>query len=55
MTYHGIKTFDNESIETQRDVVPIHFEGRNSDRFYRIAIPCKSLGLKFNVAMLFPC
>lgn len=47
------KTFITKSIETQRDVVPIHFEGRNSDRFYRIANLCKSLGLKFNVAMLF--
>ena len=47
------KTFISKSVETQRDVVPIHFSGRNSDRFYRIANICKSLGLKVNVAMLF--
>ncbi len=47
------KTFISKSIETQRDVVPIHFSGRNSERFYRIANICKRLGLKFNVAMLF--
>lgn len=34
-------------------MVPIHFGGRNSERFYRIANLCKALHLKFNVAMLF--
>lgn len=47
------KTFITKSIETQRDVVPIHFSGENSDRFYRIANICKRLGIKFNIAMLF--
>ncbi len=47
------KTFVSKSIQTQRDVVPIHFSGRNSDRFYRIANICKMLKLKVNVAMLF--
>ena len=47
------KTFITKSVETQRDVVPIHFSGENSDRFYRIANICKRLGIKFNIAMLF--
>lgn len=47
------KTFIKKSIETQRDIVPIHFDGRNSDKFYRIANVCKALGIKFNVAMLY--
>lgn len=47
------KTFITKSVETQRDVVPIYFEGRNSDRFYRWASFGKRLGLKFNIAMLF--
>lgn len=47
------KTFISKSVETHRDVVPIHFSGRNSDRFYRIANICKTFNLKFNVAMLF--
>ena len=47
------KTFITKSVETQRDVVPIHFGGRNSDRFYRLANIGKRLGLKFNIAMLF--
>lgn len=47
------KTFIQKSVETHRDVIPVHFEGRNSNRFYRIANVCKALRLKFNVAMLF--
>jgi putative hemolysin len=47
------KTFISKSVEYHRDVVPIHFSGRNSDKFYRIANVCKALHLKFNVAMLF--
>ena len=47
------KTFVSKSVETQRDVVPIYFSGRNSNKFYRIANICKRLGIKFNIAMLF--
>lgn len=47
------KTFISKSIETQRDIVPIHFEGRNSDFFYNLANWCKRLGIKFNIAMLY--
>ena len=47
------KTFIAKSVEYQRDVVPIHFSGQNSERFYNIANWCKRLNLKFNVAMLF--
>lgn len=47
------KTFITKSVETHRDVVPIHFGGHNSERFYRLANICKALGLKVNIAMLF--
>ena len=47
------KTFISKSVQTHRDVVPIHFSGQNSAKFYRIANICKAIGLKFNVAMLF--
>ena len=47
------KTFVSKSVEYQRDVIPIHFSGQNSDKFYNIANICKKLNLKFNVAMLF--
>ena len=47
------KTFISKSVQTKRDVVPIHFSGENSARFYRIANICKALKLKVNIAMLF--
>ena len=47
------KTFITKSVETQRDVVPMHFEGRNSDFFYNLANVCKFLGIKVNIAMLY--
>lgn len=47
------KTFISKSVEYKRDVVPIYFSGRNSERFYRIANWQKKLGLKINIAMLF--
>ncbi|MBR1840159.1 MAG: glycerol acyltransferase [Prevotella sp.] len=47
------KTFITKSVQTKRDVVPIYFEGRNSDKFYRIANICKWLHLKVNIAMLY--
>ena len=47
------KTFITKSVETHRDVVPIHFGGRNSGRFYRLADICKTLNLKVNIAMLY--
>jgi putative hemolysin len=47
------KTFIVKSVETQRNVVPLYFEGRNSDFFYNLAHVCKFLGIKINIAMLY--
>lgn len=47
------KTFITKSVETHRDIVPIHFGGQNSDFFYNLANICKKLNIKFNIAMLF--
>lgn len=47
------KTFISKSIQTKRDIVPIHFSGQNSNKFYRIANIAKTLRLKFNPAMIF--
>ncbi len=47
------KTFISKSVEYHRDIVPIHFGGKNSDFFYNLANLCKRLGIKFNIAMLF--
>ena len=46
-------TFIVKSVQAQRDVVPIHFEGRNSNFFYNLANVCKFLGIKINIAMLY--
>ena len=47
------KTFIVKSVQTHRDVVPIHFEGRNSNFFCNLANICKFLGIKVNIAMLY--
>ena len=46
------KTFIVKSVEYQRDVVPIHFGGQNSDFFYRLA-NFSDRFLPFNLAMLY--
>lgn len=47
------KTFVSKSVEYKRDVVPIHFGGRNSDFFYRLANFSDRHVKKVNLAMLF--
>lgn len=47
------KTFLVKSKEYHRDIVPIHFYGRNSNFFYNIDKLRKCLGIKFNIAMLY--
>lgn len=46
------KTFISKSVEYQRDVIPIHFSGENSNFFYRLA-NFSDRFLPFNLAMLF--
>lgn len=47
------KTFVMKAVEHQRDVVPVFFEGRNSNFFYRLAQLRQRLGIKFNIEMLY--
>ena len=47
------KTFVSKSVETHRDVVPIHFGGRNSNFFYRLSNFSDRCGKKVNIAMLY--
>ena len=47
------KTFVTKSVECQRDVVPIYFEGRNSNFFYRLSNISDRYVKKVNIAMLF--
>lgn len=46
------RSFVKLSVEHRRDVVPIHFIGQNSNRFYRVAQWCKRLHLP-NFAMAY--
>ena len=46
------KTFITKSVQYQRDVVPIHFSGQNSQFFYRLA-NISDRFLPFNLAMLY--
>ena len=47
------KSFIQKAIEHKRDIVPIFFEGRNSNFFYRFANFRKRLGIKMNYEMLY--
>ena len=46
------KTFISKSVQYHRDVVPIHFSGRNSNFFYRLA-NFSDRFLPFNLAMVY--
>ncbi|MGN0201664.1 MAG: 1-acyl-sn-glycerol-3-phosphate acyltransferase [Candidatus Cryptobacteroides sp.] len=47
------KSFVTMSLDSGRWIVPVHFIGQNSPRFYRIDSICRKLGIKFNIAMMF--
>ena len=47
------KNFISKAIQHQRDIVPIYFEGRNSNFFYNLANLRKFLGIKLNIEMLY--
>lgn len=47
------KSFLKQAKKYNRDIVPVHFEGRNSNFFYRLAKIRKALGIKFNIEMIF--
>lgn len=47
------KSFIQKAIQTQRDVVPVYFEAKNSNFFYRFANIRKRLGLKFSLETFF--
>lgn len=46
------KSFVAKAIETDRDVIPVYFEAKNSKKFYRIAKWRKKLGIKFNLEQI---
>ena len=47
------KNFVQKSVQYKRDVVPIYFEGRNSNFFYNLANLRKTLKIKANIEMAF--
>lgn len=47
------KTFVAKSVQYQRDIVPIHFDGENSKFFYRLANFSDKYIKKVNIAMIF--
>ena len=47
------KSFIVKSVRYKRDVVPVYFDGMNSNFFYNLARFRKLIGLKFNVEMLY--
>ena len=47
------KSFIQKAVEYRRDIVPVFFEGRNSNFFYRLANIRKALGIKMNYEMIY--
>jgi len=47
------KSFINKAVHYKRDVVPVHFTGRNSMFFYRLARFRKWVGIKANLEMFY--
>jgi 1-acyl-sn-glycerol-3-phosphate acyltransferase len=47
------KNFIVKAVQYQRDVIPIHMSGRNTNFFYRLANLRKFLGIKANIEMLY--
>ncbi|WP_029905129.1 1-acyl-sn-glycerol-3-phosphate acyltransferase [Prevotella sp. 10(H)] len=47
------KNFILKAIESKRDIVPVYFDGKNSNFFYRFANIRKKLGIKFNIELIF--
>lgn len=47
------KSFIQKAVEHRRDVVPVYFEGRNSNFFYGLTNLRKALGIKMNYEMIY--
>lgn len=46
-------TFIKKSVQHERDVIPVHIDGRNSNFFYNLANFRKRIGIKGNIEMLY--
>jgi len=47
------KNFIQKAVQYQRDIVPVYFEGRNSNFFYNLANLRKKMKIKANLEMTF--
>jgi 1-acyl-sn-glycerol-3-phosphate acyltransferase len=47
------KSFILKAIKHQRDIIPVHFSGSNTNFFYNLAKVRKLLGIKANIEMLY--
>jgi putative hemolysin len=47
------KSFIVKSIQYQRDIIPVYFDGRNTNFFYNLANLRKFLGIKVNLEFIF--
>lgn len=47
------KSFIQKAVEHRRDVIPVYFEGRNSNFFYGLTNLRKALGIKMNYEMIY--
>ncbi len=47
------KSFITKAIRHQRDIIPVHIHGKNSNFFYNLANIRKKLGVKLNIEMLY--
>lgn len=48
-----MKSFIIKAVESKRDIIPVHFAGRNSNFFYNFANFRKALGIKFNIELIY--
>lgn len=47
------KSFVMKAVEYHRDIIPVHFEGKNSNFFYNLSNLRKKLGVKFNFELIY--
>lgn len=53
MDLEWMKSFVVKAVEYERDIIPVYFDARNSNFFYNFANIRKSLGLKFNIELIY--
>lgn len=47
------KMFVNKAVQYKRDIIPVHFSGRNSAFFYNFARFRQKIGIKLNIEMIY--